>query len=107
MAEHLDALSDLVSRLPKAYNALRQDLLTIRVGNDFEPHGRATEDWEIVWTITLHCIPAHWRSITGWRQCTGWGADQAMKFRGETLADVVGKATAFVDWYMREKMEGA
>jgi hypothetical protein len=29
------------------------DVLTIRLGYDFEPHGRASETWEDVWQIVI------------------------------------------------------
>lgn len=90
------SLNDLVSRLPRAYNAPSQDLVTIRVGNDFEPHGRASEDWEIIWTLTLPTVPFHWLSTTGWRPGQ---SDAGMRFNGRTLADVLNRATAFMDWY--------
>ena len=96
-------LSDLVSRLPRAYSAPRQTLITIRVGNDFEPHGRASEDWEIIWTLTLRTVPRHWFSTTGWRP---GNSSDAMRFNGRTLAEVVDKAAGFLEWYLREGQRG-
>ena len=103
MADHIITLSDLVSRLPKAYSASRQDLLTIRVGNDFEPHGLASEDWEIIWALTLHTVPFHSLFTTGWRP--GESSD-GMRFNGRTLTAVVDKAAGFLEWYLREGQRG-
>ena len=98
MTDHIITLADLVSRLPKAYSASRQDLMTIRVGNDFEPHGLASEDWEITRTLTLHTVPFHWLSTTGWQQGT---TDKGMRFYGRTLDESVDKATKFLAWWAR------
>jgi len=89
-------LVTLVKRLPRSYSAPSQDLVNIRVGNDFEPHGRASEDWEIIWTLTLPTVPFHWLSTTGWRLGQ---SNAGMLFNGETLDEVVDKATEFMDWY--------
>jgi hypothetical protein len=99
MPEHIDTLSDLISRLPKAYNAPSQDLITIRVGNDFEPHGCASETWETIYTLTLNTIPHHWLSTTGWRLGE---TSEAIRFSGRTLSDVVDKAARFLEWFLRE-----
>ena len=93
-------LSDLVSRLPKVYNESRQDLMTVRVGNDFEPHGLASETWEIVWTLTLHTVSYHFLLTTGWQRGT---SDKGMRFSGRTLDEVVAKATRFLEWFLQSK----
>lgn len=92
-------LSWLIAKLPKAYDAPAQTLITIRVGNDFEPHGRASEDWEIIVTLTLYGVPRYWLSNTGWRL----GNDFIpMQLNGRTLEDVIRQAIAFLEWYLQQ-----
>lgn len=65
--------------------------ITCQVG--FEPHGRASEDWEVFWVLTLPQVARHWKSTSGWRKgAAGW----PMSFKGRTLEDVLLQAIAFL-----------
>jgi len=67
--------------------------INIKCGCDFEPHGRASETWELFWELELVGVIAHWRSLNGWKKCT---TDKYMKFKGRTHTEVVNKAIMFI-----------
>ncbi len=60
----------------------------------FEPHGRASETWEVVWFLTLPQIPHHWKSLSGWRRGT---TDAPIQFKGRGPVEVIARATAFLN----------
>ena len=70
---------------------------------DFEPHGRASETWEDVWFLTLHTIPHHWMSTTGWRLGT---TPDGICFSGRTEEEVRAMAIGFVEWWKDNHREG-
>lgn len=84
-------------------NSMREGVyLTIECDNQFEPHGRASETWELVYTVTLNRLPAYWLSTKGWKKCTPKTPKQ-MVFKGRTIADCLEKAYKFVAWYAIER----
>jgi len=67
--------------------------IVVSCGVGFEPHGRASETWEIYWTLVLPQIPYHWKSTNGWRRGS---TKEPISFKGRTFDDVVSKAKAFL-----------
>ena len=70
-----------------------KDFVQISCHVDFEPHGIASETWEVIWFLQLPQIPHHWPSTTGWRKGT---TDKPISFSGRTLSEVIIKATVFL-----------
>lgn len=85
-----------------------QRLLKIRTGPDadgkefinvscnvgFEPHGKASEDWDVYWTLTLPQIQSYWKSTDGWKPREN--SFLPMSFKGKTFDEVVNKAKNFL-----------
>lgn len=67
--------------------------IAIQCANEFEPHGRASETFEIIWRITLP-TPHHWKNNTG-KWVRGKTASP-IEFKGRTLDSVIVQAEAFV-----------
>jgi len=65
----------------------------------FEPHGIASETWEIFWKLELPQIPYHWKSTAGWRR---GATDKPMTFSGRTFENIVQRAIVF----LRETQSG-
>lgn len=61
---------------------------------DFEPHGRASETWEMVWTLEIPLVQHHWRNVRDeWIR----GSNNApMRFRGRYPYDVIREAIEFM-----------
>ena len=69
--------------------------LTVHWYFAFEPHGRASEDWEGVWKIILPGIRAHWKHLRdGWVPCK---SDGPAYFEARELPMVIAKTRAFLD----------
>ena len=68
---------------------------------DFEPHGRASETWEVEWVLTLPQIPHHWRSTAGWRKGT---TDAPIRFQGRTATNVIARAISFLEEAAAEEL---
>jgi hypothetical protein len=69
-----------------------KDFIVIKCSCEFEPHGRATETWELLWTLELPQIPWHVKLITGWKKGK---TNLPMRFSGRTLDSVIKKAITF------------
>jgi len=69
-----------------------KDFINIKCSCEFEPHGRATETWELLWTLELPQIPYHIKLITGWKKGK---TDSCMRFKGRTLDEVIKRAIIF------------
>jgi hypothetical protein len=70
-----------------------KDFIRVTCGVAFEPHGRASEAWEIFWKLVLPFYYWSWKSTTGWRR---GNTDDPMEFTGRTFESVVSKAIAFL-----------
>ena len=93
---------EAVKRLPRPeWKSSSNDIMTIRLGYDFEPHGRASECWEDVWSIKLHTVPGYWWSTTGWRR----GGFEGMRFYGRTIEDAKAQMIGFMNWWLVESKE--
>lgn len=65
---------------------------------DFEPHGLASENWEVIWYLTLPQIPHHWwHCRNGWTRGT---TDSPIRFSGRTMDGVIKKAISFLQEYV-------
>ena len=73
--------------------------IQITCGVGFEPHGRASETWELWWKLTLPQVPHHWRSTTRWRVGT---TEKPIQFTGETFDQVVSQAIEFLTELRKE-----
>lgn len=89
--KELQMLLNVNSKLSPGYHGAKFIILTC--GQDFEGHGRASECWELYWTLELPHIKHHWKSTTGWRV---GGTDSPISFHGRTALEVIHKATAFI-----------
>lgn len=69
------------------------DLVKIKCSYEFEPFGRASETWELMWRLDLPTVQAYWRSVVGYRTC-----DEGLHphFTGHTLEEVVNEAVVFL-----------
>jgi hypothetical protein len=86
-------------------NSMREGVyLTIECDNQFEPHGKASETWELVYTVTLNRLSAYWLSTIGWRKSEP-KTPMPMVFKGRTIADCLERAYKFVAWYTIERKE--
>jgi hypothetical protein len=62
-------------------------------GVGFEPHGRASETWEVYWQIELPKTPWYWKSTNGWVK---GNPNVHMKFHEKTLEGALAKALTFL-----------
>ena len=60
---------------------------------EFEPHSRATEDFEIIWKLELPKVQYHWMSTKGW---VIGKAGLTMRFNGRTIDECVVQAVNFL-----------
>ena len=97
----MSELDNLIKRLgghalcsPK-YNG--QEIVSIACRVEFEPFGKATEAWSFVWALTIHIIPYHWHSTTGWRKGV---VNSPMRFQADTLDRSIKMAHEFLDWWL-------
>jgi len=81
----------LHSKLSPTYHD--KDLLVIRCRCEFEPHGRASETWEMIWRIELPFVQYHWKGIAGWRP---GNPGLSMKFDGRTLYEAMMRLSTFL-----------
>ena len=65
----------------------------IECGTEFEPHGRASETWEVWWRLTLIGVHWHWLSTKGWVKGT---SDKDMDFFGSSMENVMDRAIRFL-----------
>lgn len=79
-----------------------QDLVVFRCRCEFEPHGRASETWEMLWRIELPFVQYHWKSTAGWRPGK---AGLSMKFEGRTLYEAMMKLCTFLEEMTAEGKE--
>lgn len=71
-----------------------KEFINVSCNVGFEPHGRASEDWDVYWALTLPQIQNHWKSTNGWRPCKY--STLPMSFKGKSFDEVVNKAKKFV-----------
>lgn len=67
--------------------------IKIECGTEFEPHGRASETWEVWWRLTLLGVPWYWLSTKGWRKGT---SNKDMDFFDSDLDKVMDRAIKFL-----------
>lgn len=99
-----DELQELVRPMKYAYPTMQgQQVIEVTCGIDFEPHGRASENWEVVWKIYLTQIHAHWKMTDGPDGETRYGRCNegvgCIKFQGRTLNEACIRAIPFMHWY--------
>lgn len=94
-------VDDLASLIPRKAD---MTMLSIRLDYDFEPHGRASETWEDIWTVSIPEVRSHWMSTNGWKAIRG---THGMLFRGHTLHQAVCKAGEFMQWYNENARDNA
>lgn len=70
----------------------KRDLLTLRAYCDFEPWGFASENWDLVWEVSLPLCGGYWQSTTGWRK----GKFTGMEFKAETIETAIDKCRLFL-----------
>lgn len=72
-----------------------QTYLSLTCTCDFEPHGRASETWEMVWILELPLTQHHWKNTQGkWVR----GSNNAPKrFTGRYAEDVIQEAITFLE----------
>lgn len=68
-------------------------LVNIYCSYEFEPFGKASETWELMWRLDLPTVQAYWKSTTGWRLCN---KGLHPHFTGRMLDDVVQEAISFL-----------
>ena len=81
----------LHGKLAPAYHD--RDLVVFRCRCEFEPHGRASETWEMLWRIELPFVQYYWKSATGWRP---GNPGLSMKFAGRTLYEAMMRLSTFL-----------
>lgn len=81
----------LYSKLAPTYHD--RDLVVFRCRCEFEPHGKASGTWEILWCIELPFVQYCWRSTTGWRPGK---AGLSMKFESRTLYEAMTRLCTFL-----------
>jgi len=66
----------------------------LKVDYQFEPHGKASETYEKVYTLTIKNIGSYWKGINGWNKRDEKFTD--MVFNGRTLESVLDRAIDFL-----------
>lgn len=66
----------------------------------FEPNGRASEDWEYYFVVTLPRIRYHYKTIIGWTEGKG---NMPMTFKDKNVVNAVHRAILFLEWYNYER----
>lgn len=91
IATNLKELQQMLAARAGQENSVLFDL---SCAYEFEPHGRASETWEIVWRLTIPSIPYHWQRNDGkWQRGT---TDAAMEFKARAIETVVCAAVNFM-----------
>lgn len=91
--EELHKLLNIGSKLGPSHRGAR--FIRLTCGQNFEPHGRASETWELEWILEFPHIVAHWKHIThGWLPIV---TSQCMSFHGRTSLDVIQKGIQFLN----------
>jgi hypothetical protein len=89
------AVDELIGKLGIKNTSNQGEHVLISCGNEFEPHGRASETWELIWRLSLVKIPHHWYSTKdGWVPGTG---KLPMRFEGRSMSECLQKALMFLD----------
>jgi hypothetical protein len=68
-----------------------KDLIVLKCRCGFEPHGKASETWEIIWLLQLPYVRGYWRTRDGWMPYDG-----PAKFSGRTAEQVINAALFMV-----------
>lgn len=71
----------------------KQIFVVLECGCAFEPHGRASEDWEWYWKLTLPLIPYYWLSTEGWKRGK---CEKPMSFLLQTAEGAIEAARDFL-----------
>jgi hypothetical protein len=93
--ERLDYLRRLHTKYI-GWNDLR-DSITIKLGSEFEPFGRATEDWDDIYKLEMQYVPYRWKTAQGTYRAGASGL--YMCFEDETLEKVIEKAINYLEDY--------
>lgn len=89
----LEELLNVNWKLTPSYHDAKFIILTC--GQTFEGHGRASETWELYWTLQLPHILHHWKHTRdGWIVGTSSGC---ISFHGRTALDVIQQAIKFLE----------
>ena len=75
-------------------NTAGKEFINISCKVGFEPHGRASETWEIYRILTLPQIPQYVKFTDGWKKLES--CDLPMRFQGRTYDKVIQKAIIFL-----------
>ena len=90
-------LSQELEMLLGLHSTMDGSHIKISCTTEFEPHGRASETWEVVWFLELLNVPWRWKSTKeGWIEPEGVVGHPCMNFKGRTLDDVLTKAINFL-----------
>ena len=69
-------------------------LFEILCGYEFEPHGVASESWDIIWRLNIHRIPHHWKNNKNeWVKGTTMNG---IEFEDRRADGVINKALSFL-----------
>jgi hypothetical protein len=94
--DHIHELSNLLN--PRSHWG-DLSLISLTMSYEFEPHGRASETWDIIWRVNLPSVPYYWKSTKGWQR--GHEEMRGMWFRGETAQQALKEALAFVRYWIK------
>lgn len=86
-------------RTPTYHN---QDLLNITCRIEFEPFGRASETWEVVWEVSLPQHQGYWESTKGWKARND---GVSTTIRGRSLEGVLDKTINYLEETEKERNE--
>lgn len=93
MKELDDVIFILKAKIPLSPKWSEKNLVVIRYRYEFEPFGKASENWEEVWYLNLPFVQFMWLSVDGWRN----GKEGiSMTFKGRSLFDVCQSARNFL-----------
>lgn len=90
MSELMRALGGYMLANPSNHG---HELVRISCGCEFEGFGRASEAWDLVWTLTLCRIRRHVRMASGWQPAS---YPDPMTFRGRDDGDCIKQAIQFL-----------
>lgn len=104
VTKDMDALTYLLMRYCTPENDQR-DLVKLTCSAEFEPHGRASETWDLVWRLTLPQMPYYYKSLDVVRNTVSWkrGSEKLHTyFKGKTPQQCFERAIEFLIWYQQQ-----
>lgn len=87
--------NDLVRAIGPGLSVVQEPrILTVRADYQFEPFGKASESFELVWTLDIPEVCFYWHSTKGWVR--GNLDVKGMTFEGASLTEAISRGYAWL-----------